>query len=63
MSAPNEHLPYAPAAASSPGWGTWMGAALGFGLGMAFALGGFWTGLLCLLFTIAGAILGRLLAP
>lgn len=39
--------------------GMWVGAAVGFGIGMVFALGGFWAGLLCVLFTIVGAILGR----
>ena len=38
-----------------------VGAAIGFGLGMVFALGGFWAGLLCLIFTVVGAIIGRLL--
>lgn len=41
--------------------GMWVGAAIGFGLGMVFALGGFWAGILCLLFTVVGAFLGRIL--
>jgi hypothetical protein len=43
------------------GWGPWVGAALGFGLGMVFAIGGFWAGVVTAVFTIVGAIVGRIL--
>jgi hypothetical protein len=43
--------------------GLWVGAALGFGIGTIFALGGFWAGVLVLIFTILGAMLGRILMP
>lgn len=48
-------------AVGSWGWGSMVGAAIGLGLGMIFALAGFWRGLLCLLFTALGALIGRLL--
>jgi len=52
----------ATSATEGPGtqWGSMMGAALGFGLGMVFALGGFWAGLLTAIFLIAGYVVGRI---
>ncbi|MBC7289460.1 MAG: hypothetical protein H5T86_15745, partial [Armatimonadetes bacterium] len=41
-------------------YGTAMGSAIGFGIGMVFALGGFWAGVICILFAVAGAVVGRI---
>ncbi|MGD9518037.1 MAG: hypothetical protein AB7W28_00850 [Armatimonadota bacterium] len=42
-------------------WAPIVGAALGYGLGIVFALGGVWPGLVATAFTLAGAVLGRIL--
>lgn len=39
------------------------GAALGFGVGVVFAFGGFWRGVLAILCMVAGAMIAYVLRP
>ncbi len=41
---------------------TLMGATIGFGIGVIFALGGFWAGILCLVLAVIGGLVGWILA-
>lgn len=41
--------------------GMMVGAAIGFGIGLVFALGGFWAGIICIVFAAAGAVVGKIL--
>ena len=40
--------------------GALIGAAFGLAIGMVFVLGGFWQGLVCLIFALVGAALGKI---
>ncbi len=42
------------------GQGMIIGALLGFGIGMVFALGGFWAGVITIIFALVGAVVGKI---